>query len=70
MMRKIRTQETSYAETVESTIDTFIMQNTDVSPILQIVLFFRTVLYCLENRNPSVTMSVIVAGSSEELRVK
>ena len=36
MMRKIRTQETSYAETVESEIDTFIMQNTDVS-----LLFYK-----------------------------
>ena len=48
MIRKIRTQGTQYAETVESEIDTFIMQNTDVSPILQIVLFFRTVLSYLE----------------------
>ena len=66
MMRKIRTQETSYAETVESAIDTFIMQNTDVS-----LLFYK-----LSERHfpvwmpPCVTTSVIVADSSGELREK
>ena len=66
MMLKIRTQGTQYAETVESEIDTFIMQNTDVS-----LLFYK-----LSERHfpvwmpPSVTTSVIVADSGGELRGK